>query len=372
MLSVQLQDLSFHAFHGIYEGEAKVGNNYRVHLTVKYDESNVKLDNLASIINYEELYDIVKKRMAIATPLLEEVAEAIVRKIRHQYSVSKEVIISIYKIQPPIEYFQGNVGITLEKNLTINRNILNLIISIFLALPLGSICQDVVVLLEEAELLQESRKENEAFKKYQQVLKLKPGHLTALCKASELSSLIGNRQSTKALKLEHFNAARRYAESALRVNPNYAEANFVMAMALGRMALLLSGREKVTAVVDIKKYAENAVRNDPRNFKAYHVLGKWHYEVSSLSAFERLAAKLLFGGLPISSYAESVKFYEKSRSLKPDFAINYLEIAKAYHKNHQDSQAIAILKQLQSIPVKEADDPRIKKEGNEFLKQLQD
>lgn len=115
MISVQLNDLSFYAFHGVYEGEGRLGNDYQVNLTVKYDESKVKLDSLANIINYEELYDIVKKRMAIASPLLEEVAEAIVRKIRHQYSIANEVIISIYKMQPPIENFQGRCGITLEK-----------------------------------------------------------------------------------------------------------------------------------------------------------------------------------------------------------------------------------------------------------------
>ncbi|MEJ7739768.1 MAG: dihydroneopterin aldolase [Chitinophagaceae bacterium] len=115
MLSVQLNDLSFHAFHGIYGGEARVGNEYLVDLTVKYDESKVKLDSLSEVINYEELYDIIKKRMAISSPLLEEVAEAIVRKIRHQYSNAREVIISIYKINPAIENFQGKVGITLEK-----------------------------------------------------------------------------------------------------------------------------------------------------------------------------------------------------------------------------------------------------------------
>ncbi|MEJ7739767.1 MAG: hypothetical protein WKF97_20265 [Chitinophagaceae bacterium] len=255
--------------------------------------------------------------------------------------------------------------------MTIKRDILTLILSVLLALPFDSLCQDVAVLLKEAEVLEHSRKENEAFKKYLDVIKKKPGHLAALCKASELSSLIGNRQPTKSLKLEHFKEARRYAETALQINPNYAEANFVMAMAVGRMALLLSGREKVMAVIDIKKYAEIAVRNDTKNFKAYHVLGKWHYEVSSLSGFERIAAKVLFGGLPASSFAESVKFYEKSCSLKPDLAINYLEVAKAYQKNDQKERAIDVLKQLQTIPVQAADDPRIKREGNEFLKQLQ-
>jgi dihydroneopterin aldolase len=116
MLSVQLLDLAFHAFHGVYEAEAKTGNNFQVDLVVKYDESHIKFDSINSVINYEDLYMIIKKRMAIPSPLLEEVAEAIIRKVMHQYSYVKEISVSIFKLQPPIENFKGKVGITLHKN----------------------------------------------------------------------------------------------------------------------------------------------------------------------------------------------------------------------------------------------------------------
>lgn len=116
MLSVQLVNLSFYAFHGVYEGESRIGNNFQVDLTVKYDERRVKLDSLSGVINYVDLFEIVKKRMAIPSPLLEEVAETIILKIRHQYSIAKEITISIFKLQPPIENFQGKVGITLHKS----------------------------------------------------------------------------------------------------------------------------------------------------------------------------------------------------------------------------------------------------------------
>lgn len=116
MLSVHLFDLAFYAFHGAYEGEAKVGNDFRVDLTVRYDEKMVKLDSLDAIISYEVLYEIVKKRMAITTLLIEEVAEAIILKIRHQYPVSREISISIFKLQTPIIGFIGRAGITLQKH----------------------------------------------------------------------------------------------------------------------------------------------------------------------------------------------------------------------------------------------------------------
>ena len=115
MLSVHLQDLAFHAFHGIYEEEKKVGNTFQVNLTVTYDESNTAMNSISNIINYETLFEIVRRRMAIPSPLLEEVADTIISKIRHEYPVVREITMSIFKMRPPIEGFQGKAGITLVK-----------------------------------------------------------------------------------------------------------------------------------------------------------------------------------------------------------------------------------------------------------------
>jgi tetratricopeptide (TPR) repeat protein len=246
-----------------------------------------------------------------------------------------------------------------------------LYIALILALPLTIYSQDINAMFREAQQLEEARKEPEALKKYQEIIKLQPAHLVSLCKVSELYCLIGSRQKEKQAKMQYYKTAKRYAETALKINPDYSEANFVMSMAMGRMALILNGQEKITAVIDIKRYAEIAIRNDPSNFKPYHVLGKWHYEVSSLNAFERMGVKLLFGGFPPSSFAESIKYYERSRTLNPAFALNYLELGRVYRKNNQPQKAIDVLQKLQSVPLKLAEDTRIKREGNEILKALQ-
>lgn len=115
MLTVHLSALNFHAFHGVYEEESMIGNDFEVNVTVQYDESALALNDLSSLVNYEVIFEIVRKRMAIPTPLLEEVAEAMVRKIKHQYKQLKEISVSIFKLQPPIVGLSGRVGITLHK-----------------------------------------------------------------------------------------------------------------------------------------------------------------------------------------------------------------------------------------------------------------
>ena len=115
MLTVHLNNLQFFARHGIYEGEPEVGGPFEVNLQVLYDEKDTRFDRLSNILNYEELYNIVKTRMALPTLLLEEVAEAVILAIRHDYSFVLEISISIFKLEPPIPNFRGKVGVTLHK-----------------------------------------------------------------------------------------------------------------------------------------------------------------------------------------------------------------------------------------------------------------
>ncbi len=115
MISIELQDVRLHAYHGIYEGEDKIGNPYIINLSVKYDEKHADFDDIRNTINYVDLYEIVKQRMQIPTGLLEKVCESIIRRVRHQYPFVQEVTLSLYKLQPPLINFEGKVGVTMTK-----------------------------------------------------------------------------------------------------------------------------------------------------------------------------------------------------------------------------------------------------------------
>jgi len=236
-------------------------------------------------------------------------------------------------------------------------------------LPAVIIAQDIAALQKEAERLEPISQE-EAFKRYQDILRLQPVNVNALCKSSELCSAIGHRQAAKTAQVNYFKAARRFAEAALRLAPANSEANFAMSFAMGRISLISSGREKIVAVQEIQRYAELSIKYDPANYKPYHVMGKWHYEVSNLNAFERTLARLLYGGLPPASLEQSIAFYEKSRALNPGFALNYLELARAYHRKDQNAKAIDMLNKLFALPNKSQDDPRVKEEGRKLMKEL--
>src|SRR5215831_20443086 len=115
MVIIHLHKVVMHAHHGVYNEEEKSGSNYELNLDVRFDEHDKKIENIDDTISYEDLLGIVKKKMLVPTPLLEEVCEGIIRKIHHEFAGVREISISIYKLEAPLENFQGKVGVTMRK-----------------------------------------------------------------------------------------------------------------------------------------------------------------------------------------------------------------------------------------------------------------
>jgi tetratricopeptide (TPR) repeat protein len=238
-----------------------------------------------------------------------------------------------------------------------------------LILPFENDAQDINTLLKDAQQLEHSFKEPEALQKYLDVIRYQPANLTALIKVSELYSILGKHQSTKDKQKEYYRNARTYAQKALQVNPNSSDANVVMAIAMGRMALASSGEEKIKAVKDIKTYSEKSIQLDPNNFKGYHVLAKWHYEVSDLNSVEKWLVKVAYEALPKASLDDAIKFFEKSRQLNPSFLLNYLELAKAWHRKDNNKKAREFLEIMLKMPNKIGEDASIKAKGKKLLEE---
>ncbi len=232
------------------------------------------------------------------------------------------------------------------------------------------LAQDANTLIAEGQRLETIFDEANAFLKYKEALKLAPQNMTALSRCSELCSSIGNKQTSTKDRDVYFKTALVYAQTALKLYPESDVTNISMAIAVGRIVLTKSGKEKIASVKDLKAYAEKAIKINPSNFKGWHILGKWHYEVANLSALERAAAKLLFGALPAASFSNAILCYEKAKTLNPNFLLNLLELARVYKKTGDKVKAKTALTTLQSLKNSAPDDERIKKEAKTMADSL--
>ncbi len=228
--------------------------------------------------------------------------------------------------------------------------------------------QQTELLLAEAVRLETSMQEKSALQKYKEVVSTQSSHLDALYKCSELCSRIGAREKNETKKQEYYDQAMSYAQKMLKFYPQSEHTYVAMAIAMGKQALSKSGKEKIQFVRDIKANAEKALQINNANYKAWHVMGKWNYEMTQLNFMERAIVKVFFGGLPDASLKSSILAYRQAEKLQSDFMLNDLELAKALYANDQKKEAIQRLRQLLKMSIRTEDDPVVQNEARSLLK----
>ncbi len=115
MITVHLDNLLFTGFHGVHEEERILGNEYLVNASLEFHENAEVITHIGETINYVAVYNSIKKRMSIPTPLLETIVMEIGNEIHELYPELKSINISIRKMHPPIEGIHGTAGVNWQK-----------------------------------------------------------------------------------------------------------------------------------------------------------------------------------------------------------------------------------------------------------------
>jgi len=232
--------------------------------------------------------------------------------------------------------------------------------------------QDTNILLKEADNLEKQLKESEALDKYKQILIVAPTNIKALVKTAELNVLLGEKEKDKNSKRLYFESAYGFARRAIQADSNSVDANYAMAMCTGKLIDIESENKKIVAYVkDVKTYADKAISINSNHGKANYTLGKWHYEMVTLSGMKKVAVKLFYGGLPDGDLDKAILYMEKCKIIEPYFAPNYLDLAKAYKEARRPANAIEVLNKLVKLPNRSSQDIVIKAEGVRLLESLQ-
>lgn len=111
MFTIHLHKLLFHSFHGVFDEEKILGNEFEVNVDLEVDGGE-PIRNLSQTVNYVGVYSCIKERMQLPTPLLETVAQDLIQAIHELDEKISSVSITIKKTAPPIENFQGIVGVS--------------------------------------------------------------------------------------------------------------------------------------------------------------------------------------------------------------------------------------------------------------------
>jgi 7,8-dihydroneopterin aldolase/epimerase/oxygenase len=114
MFTINLHNLIFHAFHGVHDEEKISGNIFEVNVSIDFDPDK-PITLLEHTINYATVYEIIKKRMLLATPLLETLAQELTQEIYDFDNRIKTISVSVEKKNPPISNMEGSVSVHYKK-----------------------------------------------------------------------------------------------------------------------------------------------------------------------------------------------------------------------------------------------------------------
>ncbi len=118
MYIIHLHNLRFNGFHGLYDAEKILGNEFEVQVSICIDTAAPSTVSGQPALDYVQAYTIIRQCMLHPTPLLEELAMTISHRLLHEFSIASKVHIAIFKLHPPIAPFEGKVGVEFDVDRT--------------------------------------------------------------------------------------------------------------------------------------------------------------------------------------------------------------------------------------------------------------
>jgi len=109
---IRLEDIRIRANHGVYDFERQNGNDFRVDVSLELpDVVGIETDRLEDTINYQFVYDVVKREMQVHSDLLEHVAGRIKKSLQQMFPEVNHISVSVSKLHPMLDADQaGCVG----------------------------------------------------------------------------------------------------------------------------------------------------------------------------------------------------------------------------------------------------------------------
>ena len=89
------------------------------------------------------------------------------------------------------------------------------------------------------------------------------------------------------VRADYYQKSDFYAQKAVELNPEGAKGHRTFSIAIGRVALDAGAKERVRLSKEVKKEVDLAIKLDPNDDIAYHVLGRWNRKLANLSWIER-------------------------------------------------------------------------------------
>lgn len=195
-----------------------------------------------------------------------------------------------------------------------------------------------------------------------------PDHGGILWRLARTRTDVAEHMANAAQRKALCQKALSEAEKAVDLLPNSSNAHLVKAIAAGRLAIISGTRRQVELSRTVREYADQAIALDPENDLAYHVRGRWHYEVAGLGFFARRIVDLVYGGLPDASYEDAASDYRTALHLE-ERVVHHVELARTLLETGHPNQARTHLRRAIALPQQDVTDPHHKERARSLLQE---
>jgi tetratricopeptide (TPR) repeat protein len=210
-----------------------------------------------------------------------------------------------------------------------------------------------------------------ALENYDEAVKINPQSYEANWKLSRAYVDVGETFDDEDKRAEYYKESEKYARESINSNSEGSNGHLYLSIALGRVALDAGAKQRIKMSKEIKKEVDLAIKYDPENDIAYHVLGRWNRKISNLSFIEKGFADLFLGGVPKGASNEAaIQNFQKAIELNPKYINHYLELGITYEMMDKDDLAIAAFKKCLELELSSAKDKTHKEVAKEHLDDL--
>ncbi len=251
------------------------------------------------------------------------------------------------------------------------RLILITVISCVLILPVFA-GDDVIVHIVKGDSLYILFDNKGALEGYLAALQLDSMNYEANWKAARAFTDVGENIEDDDERAEFYLEGSQHARKAVQIDSMGAKGHLYLSIALGRVALDAGAKERIKLSKEIKKEVDLAIKYDPNDDIAYHVLGRWNRKLSNLSWIEKGFADIFLGGVPEEASDENaVAAFQKAIELKPYHINHHLELGITYEMMDLEEEAKKEFQTCLDLPKSDSDDAKHKKDAQEWLEDLE-
>lgn len=253
--------------------------------------------------------------------------------------------------------------------------VLTLTVTTLLAGATALSAQDVAGHVAAGDAARCRRNPQESLAHYRAALELDSLSYEASWKAARELTDIGKTMpnSQRAQRDSVYAQAQALAERAVRVNGTGADGHYMMAVAIGRVALTKGARDRVRYSRVIREEALRATELDPRHDGALHVLGRWNAEIQRLPGITKFFAKTFLGASIFNqaSWDNAVSYFSQAITINPQNVYHHLDLAEALIDAGRAQEARPHLEQVAQLPLGcDPEDPHYKQQAAELVQRI--